>query len=105
LRSCPSSPGRWAARFATRANCARFANGWKRWPRAPKRRWRPKRPQAAAPWNYPFLTAANTIVPALLAGNAILLKHSAQTPLAGERFAEAFALAGLPDGLFANLVL
>jgi len=58
-----------------------------------------------APWNYPFLTAANTIVPALLAGNAVLLKHSAQTPLAGERFAEAFASAGLPDGLFANLLL
>jgi acyl-CoA reductase-like NAD-dependent aldehyde dehydrogenase len=58
-----------------------------------------------APWNYPFLTAANTIVPVLLAGNAVVLKHSAQTPLAGERFAEALATAGLPDGLFANLVL
>jgi acyl-CoA reductase-like NAD-dependent aldehyde dehydrogenase len=58
-----------------------------------------------APWNYPFLTAANTIVPALLAGNAVILKHSAQTPLAGERFAEAFAAAGLPEGLFANLFL
>jgi acyl-CoA reductase-like NAD-dependent aldehyde dehydrogenase len=58
-----------------------------------------------APWNYPFLTAANTIVPALLAGNAVVLKHSAQTLLAGERFAEAFAAAGLPDGLFANLFL
>lgn len=58
-----------------------------------------------APWNYPFLTAANTIVPALLAGNAVLLKHSAQTLLAGERFAEAFAAAGLPEGLFANLFL
>jgi acyl-CoA reductase-like NAD-dependent aldehyde dehydrogenase len=58
-----------------------------------------------APWNYPFLTAANTIVPALLAGNAVLLKHSAQTPLAGERFAEALSAAGLPAGLFANLFL
>lgn len=58
-----------------------------------------------APWNYPFLTAANTIAPALLAGNAVLLKHSAQTLLAGERFAEAFAAAGLPEGLFANLFL
>jgi acyl-CoA reductase-like NAD-dependent aldehyde dehydrogenase len=58
-----------------------------------------------APWNYPFLTAANTIVPALLAGNAVILKHSAQTLLAGERFAEAFAAAGLPQGLFANLFL
>jgi len=58
-----------------------------------------------APWNYPFLTAANTIVPALLAGNAVILKHSAQTVLAGERFAEALAAAGLPEGLFANLFL
>ncbi|MGZ8329412.1 MAG: aldehyde dehydrogenase family protein, partial [Allosphingosinicella sp.] len=58
-----------------------------------------------APWNYPFLTAANTIVPALLAGNAVILKHSAQTPLAGERFAEALRTAGLPEGLFANLFL
>jgi acyl-CoA reductase-like NAD-dependent aldehyde dehydrogenase len=60
---------------------------------------------AIAPWNYPFLTAANTIVPALLAGNAVILKHSAQTPLAGERFAETLAGAGLPAGLFANLFL
>jgi acyl-CoA reductase-like NAD-dependent aldehyde dehydrogenase len=58
-----------------------------------------------APWNYPFLTAANTIVPALLAGNAVVLKHAAQTPLAGERFAEALRTAGLPEGLFANLFL
>jgi acyl-CoA reductase-like NAD-dependent aldehyde dehydrogenase len=58
-----------------------------------------------APWNYPFLTAANTIVPALLAGNAVLLKHASQTLLAGERFAQAFAMAGLPEGLFANLFL
>jgi acyl-CoA reductase-like NAD-dependent aldehyde dehydrogenase len=58
-----------------------------------------------APWNYPYLTAANTIVPALLAGNAVILKPAAQTPLTGERFAEALAAAGLPDGLFATLFL
>ena len=58
-----------------------------------------------APWNYPFLTAANTIVPALTAGNAVLLKHAAQTLLAGERFAEALGAAGLPPGLFHNLFL
>lgn len=56
-----------------------------------------------APWNFPFLTAANTIIPALVAGNAVLLKHAAQTLLAGERFAQAFQMAGLPDGLFQNL--
>ena len=58
-----------------------------------------------APWNYPYLTAANTIVAALLAGNAVLLKPAAQTLLSGERFAEALTAAGLPDGLFANLLL
>ena len=58
-----------------------------------------------APWNYPYLTAANAIVAALLAGNAVLLKPAAQTLLAGERFAQAMASAGLPDGLFANLLL
>jgi acyl-CoA reductase-like NAD-dependent aldehyde dehydrogenase len=58
-----------------------------------------------APWNYPFLTAANTIVPALIAGNAVLLKHATQTLLAGDRFAQALSMAGLPDGLFTNLFL
>ncbi len=58
-----------------------------------------------APWNYPYLTAVNTIAPALIAGNAVLLKHAAQTILVGERFQAAMDRAGLPDGLFANLVL
>lgn len=53
-----------------------------------------------APWNYPYLTAVNSVVPALLAGNAVILKHSAQTPLVAERFAEAFLAAGLPDAVF-----
>lgn len=58
-----------------------------------------------APWNYPYLTAVNTIVPALIAGNAVILKHAAQTILVGERFEQAMRAAGLPAGLFANLVL
>lgn len=58
-----------------------------------------------APWNYPFLTAVNTIVPALIAGNVVLLKHAAQTLLVGERFAKAFEKAGLPKGVFQNIVL
>ena len=58
-----------------------------------------------APWNFPYLTAVNSVVPALLAGNAVLLKHSAQTPLCAERFAEAFEAAGLPEGLFQFLHL
>jgi acyl-CoA reductase-like NAD-dependent aldehyde dehydrogenase len=58
-----------------------------------------------APWNYPYLTAVNSIVPALMAGNAVILKHSAQTPLCAERFAEAFQAAGLPEGVFQYLHL
>lgn len=58
-----------------------------------------------APWNYPYLTAVNTIIPALMAGNVVLLKHSAQTPLVAERLAEAFAFANLPDGVFQYLHL
>jgi acyl-CoA reductase-like NAD-dependent aldehyde dehydrogenase len=58
-----------------------------------------------APWNYPYLTAVNSIVPALMAGNAVILKHAAQTLLVGERFQQAFDKAGLPKGLFQNIVL
>ncbi|MCB9948382.1 MAG: aldehyde dehydrogenase family protein [Rhodospirillaceae bacterium] len=58
-----------------------------------------------APWNYPFLTAVNSVVPALMAGNAVILKHAAQTLLVGERFQMAADAAGLPDGLFRTLVL
>ena len=58
-----------------------------------------------APWNYPYLTAVNAVMPALLAGNAVLLKHSAQTPLCAERMVAAFAAAGLPDGVFQYLHL
>ena len=56
-------------------------------------------------WNYPYLIAVNSIIPGLLAGNAIVIKHSAQTPLVAERFADAFKIAGLPDGLFQYLHL
>ena len=58
-----------------------------------------------APWNYPYLTAVNAIIPAIMAGNAVLLKHSAQTPLVAERLVEAFSLAGLPEGVFQYLHL
>jgi acyl-CoA reductase-like NAD-dependent aldehyde dehydrogenase len=56
-----------------------------------------------APWNYPYLTAVNAVVPALMAGNAVILKHSAQTPLCAERIGEACAAGGLPAGLFQHL--
>ncbi len=58
-----------------------------------------------APWNYPYLTALNTIVPALVAGNAVILKHASQTILVGEVLAEAFQAGGVPDGIFQNIVL
>ena len=58
-----------------------------------------------APWNYPYLTSVNAVVPALLAGNTVVLKHSSQTPLAAEHYAEAMAEAGLPDGVFQHLHL
>ena len=56
-----------------------------------------------APWNYPWLTSVNAVVPALLAGNAVVLKMAQQTPLVAERYAEAFAAAGLPPGVFQYL--
>jgi len=58
-----------------------------------------------ASWNYPYLTAVNAILPALLAGNVVILKHSAQTPLCAERLQQAFAEAGLPTGVFQYLHL
>jgi len=58
-----------------------------------------------APWNYPFMTAINTVVPALAAGNVVILKHAAQTLLVGERLDQAFKAAGLPRGVFQNVVL
>jgi acyl-CoA reductase-like NAD-dependent aldehyde dehydrogenase len=58
-----------------------------------------------APWNYPYLTAVNSIVPALMAGNAVILKHSAQTPLCAERYAEAFQKGGVPECVFQFLHL
>jgi acyl-CoA reductase-like NAD-dependent aldehyde dehydrogenase len=58
-----------------------------------------------APWNYPYLTAVNSIIPALMAGNAVVLKHAAQTLLVAERFQMAFDKAGLPRGCFQHLVL
>jgi acyl-CoA reductase-like NAD-dependent aldehyde dehydrogenase len=58
-----------------------------------------------APWNYPYLTAVNAVVPALMAGNCVILKHSEQTALCAERFFEAFEHAGLPRGVFQYLHL
>lgn len=58
-----------------------------------------------APWNYPYMTAINTIAPALMAGNTVILKHSTQTLLVGERLASAFHSAGVPKDVFQNVFL
>ncbi|MAS03705.1 MAG: aldehyde dehydrogenase [Ahrensia sp.] len=58
-----------------------------------------------APWNYPYLTAINTVAPALIAGNAVIIKHATQTLLAGERMVRAFTGAGIPAELFQNVFL
>jgi acyl-CoA reductase-like NAD-dependent aldehyde dehydrogenase len=58
-----------------------------------------------APWNYPYLTSVNSVIPALIAGNAVVLKHSHQTPLCAERYGQAFASAGVPPDVFQFLHL
>ena len=58
-----------------------------------------------APWNYPYLTTINTLAPALIAGNTVVLKHATQTMLVGERLVEAFQAAGVPDDVFQNVYL
>jgi acyl-CoA reductase-like NAD-dependent aldehyde dehydrogenase len=58
-----------------------------------------------APWNYPYMTAINTVAPALMAGNTVIIKHAAQTLLVGERMVRAFVEAGVPEDVFQNLFL
>ncbi len=58
-----------------------------------------------APWNYPYMTAINTVAPALIAGNTVVLKHASQTPLVGERMVQAFHAAGVPSDVFQNVFL
>lgn len=58
-----------------------------------------------APWNYPWLASVNAIVPALLAGNSVILKIAPQTPLVAERYVVAFEASGLPRDVFQFLHL
>ncbi|MCF6368195.1 aldehyde dehydrogenase family protein [Rhizobium halophilum] len=58
-----------------------------------------------APWNYPYMTAINTVAPALMAGNSVVIKHASQTLLVGERLVRAFVEAGVPEDVFVNLFL
>src|SRR6185312_5050740 len=54
-------------------------------------------------WNYPLLTAVNVVMPAVLAGNAVIVKHSPRSPLCGMHFARAFEKAGAPRDLVQSL--
>jgi acyl-CoA reductase-like NAD-dependent aldehyde dehydrogenase len=54
-------------------------------------------------WNYPLLIAVNVVIPALLAGNAVLIKHARLTPLCGDAFIEAFRQTRLPGDLVASI--
>lgn len=56
-----------------------------------------------APWNYPYLTSVNAIIPAIMAGNSVILKHATQTALCAERYSVAFEFAGCPKGVFQHL--
>jgi len=58
-----------------------------------------------APWNYPYLTAVNTIIPAIMAGNSVVLKHSALTALCAEQFSKAFDQSELAADVFQHLHL
>ncbi|CAK9780676.1 unnamed protein product [Cutaneotrichosporon oleaginosum] len=56
-------------------------------------------PSAITPWNFPHLTAVNSVLPALLAGNAVIIKPAPQTPVPAERVLECFNTAGLPTNV------
>jgi len=58
-----------------------------------------------APWNFPYLTAVNSVFPAIIAGNAVLLKPSPQTPLSAERFSLGLHRAGVPKDVVIPLHL
>ena len=56
-----------------------------------------------APWNYPILTTINSVAPAILSGNSVIIKHSARTLLCADHFVDAFLEAGAPEGLVTAL--
>ncbi len=60
---------------------------------------------ALMPWNYPYLCSGNFVIPAIMAGNSVILKPAPQSPLVAERYTEAFSQAGLPEGVFQFLHL
>ena len=51
-------------------------------------------------WNFPYMTALNAVLPAIIAGNTVVMKHSSQTALVAEHFADCFRKANLPKDVF-----
>jgi acyl-CoA reductase-like NAD-dependent aldehyde dehydrogenase len=58
-----------------------------------------------APWNYPYMTAINTVAPALIAGNTVILKHATPDAAGGRAHGRGLHEAGLPEDVFQNLFL
>ncbi|KAI9512859.1 succinate semialdehyde dehydrogenase [Russula earlei] len=58
-----------------------------------------------SPWNYPYLASINSVLPAIIAGNSVLLKPSPQSPLSAERLALALDRAGVPKDVIQVLHL
>ncbi|KAI8904053.1 Aldehyde/histidinol dehydrogenase [Gorgonomyces haynaldii] len=56
-------------------------------------------------WNYPYLITVNSVIPSLLSGNTVILKHAPQTFSVADRFKNAFELAGLPPDVFQTLTI